>query len=199
MDRTTLLQQLVTYKTSPYTLKEEHQTVQQFIDFVQSQPNCFERSNVGHVTGSIWIVNKDQNKILLTHHKKLNMWLQLGGHADGDYDIKAVALKEAHEESGITDFTFLIPDIFDIDIHPITNACTYHYDVRFLLQANTEQFIVSDESHDLAWIESHKLADVCSERSVLRMQQKFELYQRGTSLPTPKLSISHTTSPGNHE
>lgn len=199
MHRKSSIQQLMDYQVSRYMFPEEQQTVQQFINFVQTQPHCFERSNVGHITGSVWIVNKDFSKVLLTHHRKLKLWLQLGGHADGDTDIAAVALKEAQEESGIAEFTFLLPDIFDIDIHPIPNACAYHYDVRFLLQAQSEDFIISNESLNLAWVALENLFEYSSQRSIQRMYEKFEHYLRGISNPTKKLVTSHITSAGTRE
>lgn len=175
MSRNYLLQKLSTYAVSKYVLPEENQTVQRFISFVQNNPFCFERSNYGHVTGSAWIVNSDFSKVLLTHHKKLNMWLQLGGHADGDTNIQAVALKEAQEESGIEHFNFLSEAIFDIDVHAMPNGCGYHYDVRFLLHAQSDDFSVSNESHDLAWVEHAKIQDYTNELSIIRMQKKYQL------------------------
>ena len=66
------------------------------LDFVQANENCFERDLlVGHLTGAAWIVDPSRSKVLLTHHRKLNRWLQLGGHADGDPDIFRVAQREA--------------------------------------------------------------------------------------------------------
>jgi len=170
-----LLAQLAQYASSIYITQEEQSTLTRFKDFVAQNPTCFERSNAGHVTSSIWIVSHDKDKALLTHHKKLNIWLQLGGHNDGDHDCKAVALKEAQEESGITTFNFLIPTIFDIDIHPIPTKCAYHYDIRYLLQALPEaSYTVSEESHDLAWIPHDQLEKYTTERSVLRLNEKFK-------------------------
>src|SRR4051812_14873952 len=69
------------------------------IAFVEANSDCLLRSCVpGHLTGSAWIVSPDHRKTLLTHHVKLDKWLQLGGHADGDGDLAAVALREAREE-----------------------------------------------------------------------------------------------------
>ena len=74
-----------------------------FIDFVESHDDCFERLlQVGHVTASAWVLNPDASKTLLTHHRKLNKWLQLGGHADGDTNVLNVATREVMEESGIS-------------------------------------------------------------------------------------------------
>ena len=175
MHRTLLTQSLQDFAKSSFVTKEELDILERFLLFVTSNTGCFDRSNRGHVTGSAWIVNHDLSQVLLTHHKKLNIWIQLGGHADGDSDIKHVALKEAREESGIEDFNFLIPTIFDIDIHPIPNACDYHYDVRYLLQApKNTQLIVSEESHDLAWVDITKITDYSSKSSVVRMAEKLQ-------------------------
>jgi hypothetical protein len=73
-----------------------------FLEFLASSPQSFERAHVpGHFTGSAWLVSADGQRVLLTHHRKLGRWLQLGGHADGDPDLAGVALREAGEESGL--------------------------------------------------------------------------------------------------
>ncbi len=87
--------------------------------FIDSHPDCFERScQVGHITGSAWIVNRAGDRVLLTHHRKLGRWLQPGGHSDGDPDTLEVALREAREESGL-DVRALDEAIFDLDVHLI--------------------------------------------------------------------------------
>lgn len=88
--------------------------------FVGAQAACFERTlAIGHVTGSAWIVDRAGTAALLTHHRKLDTWLQLGGHADGDADIRRVALREATEESGLTHIAFASAAIYDVDVHRI--------------------------------------------------------------------------------
>ena len=85
-----------------------------------SYTNCFERSLLhGHFTASAWVVDKDFKFALLTHHAKLERWLQLGGHADGIEDLRVVAQKELEEESGLSGSRFYSNEIFDIDIHTI--------------------------------------------------------------------------------
>ena len=79
-----------------------------FRDFVHDNAKCFDRSNMpGHITGSALVLNQDLSKVLLTHHKKLGMWLQLGGHADGHHIAHEVAMTEALEESGLKGLEFL--------------------------------------------------------------------------------------------
>ena len=176
MHRKNLLEQLAQYRSSFLISQEETAHYKNFIDFVSRSPGCFERSHKGHVTGAAWVVNHDFSKALLTHHKKLNLWVQLGGHADGDPDIKRVALKEAHEESGIEDVSFVLQGIYDIDIHTYTAPCETHYDVRFLLQAPLgAQFQVSEESHNLAWVDMDKIIHYSKERTVLRLAEKIAL------------------------
>ena len=109
----------------------------------------------GHFTGSAWLVSTDGERVLLTLHRKLGRWLQLGGHADGDGDLARVALREATEESGLAGLA-VEGMIFDVDRHPIpahgTEPAHYHYDVRYVVRATSdERYTVSDESIDLRW------------------------------------------------
>jgi hypothetical protein len=111
-----------------------------FREFGLQHADCFERSCVpGHFTGSAWLVDRTGQRVLLTHHRKLDRWLQLGGHADGDGDLAGVALREAEEESGLTDLV-VEPEIFDLDRHVIPARGNepehWHYDVRFVVCAN---------------------------------------------------------------
>ncbi len=172
-----LAQQLKLYNTSRFITDAERPILAQFEAFIDRNPTCFDRSNVGHITSSIWIVNAQKTHALLTHHKKLNIWVQLGGHNDGNNNCKQVALKEAQEESGITSFNFLSDSIFDIDIHPIPGSCTFHYDIRYLLRAPPQaNFIISDESHNLAWIPFDQIKDYTTEQSVVRLNEKFLMH-----------------------
>ena len=149
------------------------------ISFAELHQNCCERTLlVGHFTGSCWLVSKDGLRVLLTHHKKLGRWLQLGGHADGDSNLAQVALREAEEESGLTDLT-VEAEIFDLERHSIPARGAepehYHHDVRFVVRAaGNEEFVVSDESHALAWRTISELVDDDeAEESIRRMARKW--------------------------
>lgn len=155
----------------------ERETARRIREFVEAHDDCFERTQLsGHVTGSAWLINRAGDAALLTHHRKLDIWVQLGGHADGDSDIARVAMREAQEESGLPDLELVSADIFDIDIHAIPARGRepehLHYDCRFLLRAEQEAYVVSAESHDLAWIPLDRITDYTTEDSVLRMVRK---------------------------
>lgn len=134
------------------------------LHFVQETPDCFRREHqAGHITGSAWLLNPTGDKALLTLHRKLRIWVQPGGHADGDSDILRVACREAMEESGITGIRVVDAEIFDVDIHTIPahpasgQPQHLHYDVRYLLQAPHEQYTISDESDALGWFSREEI------------------------------------------
>jgi 8-oxo-dGTP pyrophosphatase MutT (NUDIX family) len=175
MHRNTLISLLENYNpTDP----QEIQFTEQITDFVKKNPDCFERSLlIGHVTGSAWILDKSHQFTLLTHHRKLDKWFQTGGHCDGDSDVLNVALKEAQEETGLSDIQIISPNIFDIDIHEIPERkgipAHLHYDVRFLFEADKNQpFTVSSESTDLAWVALSEVSKLNDSESIMRMVRK---------------------------
>lgn len=140
----------------------------------------FSRERLGgHFTASCWLVSADGQRVLLTHHRKLQRWLQLGGHADGDRDLARVALKEGEEESGLTGLVLEDPAIFDLDKHWIPERRDvpghWHYDVRFVIRAlGGEAFVLSEESLALAWRPVVEVAaDPQSDDSMQRMARRW--------------------------
>ena len=157
----------------------EAATVARFVALLDDREDPFRRERLaGHFTASAWLVDRGGTRVLLTHHRKLDRWLQLGGHADGERDFARVALIEAEEESGLRDLV-VEPAIFDLDAHEIPEhkgvPPHVHYDVRFVVHAGAcEAFVVSDESHALAWREVAELvADEAMDPSVRRMALKW--------------------------
>lgn len=153
---------------------------EQFVEFVSSEPRCFERSHAtGHVTASAFICDAKGEHVLLTQHKKLDKWLQLGGHADGETDPIKVAQREGLEESGLPEL-YLIDCCgapFDLDIHKIPARAEepehLHYDLRYLFVADIRHpLTVSDESHDLKWISHGEAHHYTDEESLLRLFRK---------------------------
>lgn len=165
------------YKYLPVDPKEKIMR-QQLIYFIENNENCFSRNQfAGHITGSAWIVDQKFKYVLLTHHTKLNRWLQLGGHSDGEANTLIVALREANEESGLKSLKPLSEQIFDLDIHTFPKKglepSHLHYDIRFLLTADMDEpLIISNESKQLAWIKLTQISKLNSSQDILRMVQK---------------------------
>ena len=185
MHRRPLLDMLQRYRAAFPT---EADVVDRMSALVERHTDCFQRTcRPGHITGAAWILSADRRRCLLTHHRKLDRWLQMGGHADGQWQVEEVALREAREESGIHRFDFvpihgqLIP--FDVDVHHIPprydesgrliEDAHEHHDVRFLLIAHADQPArCSDESHEVAWFTPDEVSQLTDEDSVLRMLRK---------------------------
>jgi 8-oxo-dGTP pyrophosphatase MutT (NUDIX family) len=152
----------------------------EFGTLIDDAEDAFRRERLaGHFTASCWLVSADGQRLLLTHHRKLQRWLQLGGHADGDRDLARVALKEAEEESGLTGLVLDDPAIFDLDKHWIPERKDvpghWHYDVRFVIRAlGGEDFVLSEESLELAWRPVVEVAgDPQSDESMQRMARRW--------------------------
>ena len=170
------LKELIIHYAQTYP---EEMAPNDMLKFLDEETGYFLRNNYnGHFTGSAWIVSPDKSSILMTHHKKLGKWIQLGGHADGESDLLKVALREAKEESGIQQFKVLSEEIFDMDIHRIPQynfeIGHLHYDVRFLIEADPtgKAVTASDESHDVTWIPLADVVELNPEVSIQRMIKK---------------------------
>jgi 8-oxo-dGTP pyrophosphatase MutT (NUDIX family) len=151
------------------------------MDLLANYDNFWQRENEhGHLTASAWVVDDAQSKVLLTHHKKLDIWLQLGGHIEEeDTDIYTACRRELIEESGLIDFELLSSAIFDIDVHSIPLSkkgipAHFHYDIRLLFRGDSRQKPIFDiqESNQVDWIDLDQIANYSNEVSVIRMVKK---------------------------
>jgi 8-oxo-dGTP pyrophosphatase MutT (NUDIX family) len=139
---------------------------------------AFERTlTTGHITASAWVLDPERTRAVLLHHRKLDRWLQLGGHVDGDPDVRRAALREAREESGLRTLRLIIDDIYDVDVHPIPERGNEprhdHYDIRFALEADPREPLVRNaESHDVRWISLTDLETYTIDDSVRRLAAK---------------------------
>ena len=124
--------------------------------YCRDHPDALHRSCLtGHLTGSALVVDSRRGQTLLLHHAKLDRWLQPGGHADGDGNLAAVALREATEETGIGGLAVVTPAI-DVDIHEIPvrgdEPAHLHLDVRFLVLApGGAEIAHNEEAHAARW------------------------------------------------
>lgn len=184
MSRRPLLDMLARYREA---FPHEADVADRIVALVEEHIDCFDRTcRPGHVTAAAWILSADRRRVLLTHHRKLNRWLQLGGHTDGQWQVEEAALREAREESGLRHFEFvriegaLLP--FDLDVHTIparydaagglVEDAHEHHDIRFLLVAADDAIEISDESHDLRWCTPAEVRELTDDESVLRMLRK---------------------------
>lgn len=172
---------------------EEADVVALFRHLLAGDDDPFVRARLaGHFTASCWLVDRSGTRALLTHHRKLGRWLQLGGHADGDRDLAQVALREAEEESGLTGLR-VERGLFDLDRHWIPGRGEvlghWHYDARYVVHADEdERYVVSEESLDLAWRDIAAIAgaegaactpEIAFDPALRRMARKW--LQRGSS------------------
>jgi|GEM_PF-201172 len=163
--------------------------------FVDAATEPFDRRTLpGHLTGSAFIVDSG-GRLLLVHHRRLGLWLQLGGHAEDEADAAAVALREAIEESGLDDLAFHPavcdpagrPRLLDVDVHPIPPAgaepAHLHFDLRFLLTTARPAAVahVEAESHALAWVDLDEARRRC-DAGIGRAADKIErIFREGTA------------------
>ena len=126
----------------------------------------------GHFTGSALVVHADLERTLVLFHSKLRIWVQPGGHADGDANLAGVALREASEETGIKGLK-VWPVAIDLDIHevnPPKGDPHLHYDVRFVVQAPTNAVVdTNHESQDQRWVRPDELAALGADAGLQRL------------------------------
>lgn len=144
---------------------------QAYLDHLEAHPDGIWKScHAGHITASALVIDPEHGRVLLTLHKKLRMWLQMGGHCEPeDVSLATAALREATEESGIGGLTLLPGGPVRLDRHPIPPPCHCHFDVQYAVLAPSGAVQeVSDESLDLRWFGYHEVADVADD-SVVRL------------------------------
>ena len=159
------------YTSADYMLRIEHYTPfneqeetdkQLILNWIRNNTNAFSRENtVAHMTASAWVVNQDKSKILMVYHNIYNSWSWLGGHADGETDLLAVALREVKEEAGISHVSPVSEEIFSLESLTVDGhvkkgkyvSSHLHLNVTYLLEADFEEAvsIKADENSGVAW------------------------------------------------
>jgi len=167
-----LVQVLDAYKPTP----EEVSFRDQMLALASQGDDPFSRDHFvpGHFTASGFVLSPDGNALLLVHHRRLQRWLQPGGHIDpADAGPMLAAAREVREETAVTLAEPLPTDLFDIDVHAIPAARGEpkhaHFDLRFLFQARTDAFEADDEVMAAAWVPINEIASGWQDASVQRV------------------------------
>ncbi|MFB6592866.1 NUDIX hydrolase [Streptomyces diastaticus] len=143
----------------------------QYLDHLAAHPDgVYKPCVAGHLTASALVLDPSRGQVLLTLHRKLNMWLQMGGHCeDEDISVARAALREATEESGIPGLELLPGGPVRLDRHRIPAPCHWHLDVQYAAVAPPgADAAISDESLDLRWFGYDEVAGV-ADASVVRL------------------------------
>jgi len=157
--------------------EKEHQAA--FLHLLRGTPQPYSRDQFvpGHVTASCFIIDRD-GRLLLHHHRRLNRWLQMGGHLEPGEDPVVAALREGREESGLEDLRIVSDGIADLDVHRIPAGRGEpehrHYDVRYIARTDSADSIAADarESNQLMWFDLDRAAALMQGEESLRVIQK---------------------------
>ena len=159
MDRQELMESIRAYQ--PFNEQEEMDK-SLILDWIETQNNAFSRDNtVAHMTASAWVVNKDRSRVLMVYHNIYDSWSWLGGHADGETDLLAVAIREVKEEAGISVVRPVSEGIFSLESLTVDGhvkrgkyvSSHLHLNITFLMEADSEEAvsIKADENSGVAW------------------------------------------------
>ena len=157
----------------PYNEQEERDK-EQILRFIRNNPDAFSRENsTAHITASAWIVNAERTRVLMCYHNIYDSWSWTGGHADGDEDLLAVALKEAAEETGLKSIKPVSEDIFSLEILAVNGhekknrylSSHLHMNVTFLLEADEgeETRACEGENSAVKWFDLDEAPKASSE------------------------------------
>ena len=159
MDRQELMESIRTYQ--PFNEQEEMDK-SLILNWIETQDDAFSRDNtVAHMTASAWVVNKDRSRVLMVYHNIYDSWSWLGGHADGETDLLAVAIREVKEEAGISGVRPVSEEIFSLESLTVDGhvkrgkyvSSHLHLNVTYLLEADSEEqvFVKEDENSGVGW------------------------------------------------
>lgn len=158
----------------PFNEQEEKDKDEILRQICASKSILTRENKNAHFTVSAWIVNKDRRKVLMAYHNIYQSWAWLGGHADGNADLKHVILKEIEEESGLTDVRFVSEDIFSLEILTVAGhekkgeyvSSHLHLNVTYLLEADMETpiRIKEDENSQIGWISVDEISKKSTEK-----------------------------------
>lgn len=153
--------------------EQEEADKKALLKWLERGDEVFTRSDPAHFTVSAWVVNRERDKVLMVYHNIYKSWSWMGGHADGEKDLFAVAKKEVREESGLKSFTREYPGMISLEILHVPGhekrgkyvPSHLHLNVTYLLEADEAApiRIKPDENSGVAWIQVAELPRKVSE------------------------------------
>lgn len=160
----------------PYC-NEEKVEKEVMLKFIENEDDVLTRDNkIAHFTTSGWVVNKDRTKVLMIHHNIYNTWAWIGGHADGDADLRHVIVKEIGEETGVKNVRFISNDIYGLNIITVEHHIRrgeyvpshLHFDIEFLLEADEKEklHIQEDENSGVTWVDLNEIENLVEEEKM---------------------------------
>lgn len=173
--RCMMKEKLITQIQNYIPVNEQEETDRQTLQkWLASPEDISVRDHLtAHLTASAWVVTPDRSKVLMAYHKIYNSWAWLGGHADGDWDLCRVALKEAREESGIEHVRLVSENPVSLEILTVDGhekkgkyvPCHLHLNLTYLFEADPDQSLhcKPDENSGVAWIPMSELSSYSSE------------------------------------
>jgi 8-oxo-dGTP pyrophosphatase MutT (NUDIX family) len=169
-------------KYNPYTEQEEKDK-EIILQCIDTFDDILTRDNkIAHITSSAFVVNKTKDKVLMVHHNIYNSWSWTGGHADGEKDLLAVAIKEANEETGVKNILAVSLEVFSLDILPVLGhikrgqyvSAHLHLSVAYLLEADENELLIikTDENSDVKWIPIDEVNTYSNEPHMQKVYKK---------------------------
>lgn len=142
----------------PTTEQEAHDK-EQMLQFIKNHDNYLRRDNqIAHFTASVWTVNKERTKTLMIYHNLYDSWSWIGGHADGNEDLRAVAMKELQEETGVKNAKLITNDILSLETLTVDGHIKkgkwvpshLHFNLTYLAEADEQETLISKEDENSA-------------------------------------------------
>lgn len=137
--------------------EQEEQDKPNILRYLKEHSGCLCREDrIAHFTASVWAVNRERTKTLMVYHKIYDSWSWIGGHADGETDLAAVAMRELEEETGVTGARLVSQDIFSLEILTVMGhekrgqyvPGHLHMNVTFLAEADEEETLRMQEEEN---------------------------------------------------